>query len=126
MDRRALVVDDEAAIASMIGRYLARLGYEVVRAEELEEAQALLLHFEFSVIIADLKLTSTHGAEGFELISFIRKHCPFAHTILLTGHASYAVRVEAERRGAEAVLGKPFALPELARVVEALVAGDAS
>ncbi len=120
MRNRILVVDDERALAKAVGIHLSNLGFEVVRAEELEEAEALLLHSEFAVILADLKLTKTHGAEGFELLSFIRKHCPFSHAVLLTGHSSVDVREEAQRRGARAVLEKPLPLAELARVVKEL------
>jgi two-component system response regulator PilR (NtrC family) len=126
MKHRILVVDDERALAKAVGIHLSNLGFEVVRAEELEEAEALLLHSEFAVILADLKLTRTHGAEGFELLSFIRKHCPFSQAILLTGHGSEEVRDEARRRGARAVLQKPLPLAELARIVKELAEESAA
>ena len=125
MQKRILVVDDDDDVSTLVGRCLADRGFVVVRAEELEEAEALLLHSEFSVVVFDLKLTAAHGAEGLELLSFLRKHCPFALAILLTGHASERVRAEAIRRGADAVLEKPLGLRALSGVVEGLLAGGA-
>ena len=119
-------MDDDAAATSMVARHLANRGFEVMCAEEREEAEALLANLDFAVAVVDLKLTAAHGAEGLEVISFISHHCRDTRTVLLTGNASDSVRREAERRGADRVLEKPCPLAELASVVQDLAAGSPS
>ena len=53
--RRLLVVDDEAPILFALRQYFSPLGYAVVCAREREEAEALLAHDEFALVIADLR-----------------------------------------------------------------------
>jgi DNA-binding response OmpR family regulator len=121
MPTRILVVDDEESIAFALQRYFRARGLEVDCAGELEEAQALLVNDRYSLVIADLRLTGVHGAEGLEVLSFVREHAPWTRTILLTAYGSDELESEALRRGADAVLRKPKPLPDLAQVVFSLV-----
>ena len=118
--QRILLVDDEETIAFSIGRFLGLRGLAVDCAHELEEAQALLANVRYAVVIADLRLTGVHGAEGLEVLAYVRQHCPGTRTILLTAYGSAAVEGEAAERGADLVLHKPVPLPALARMVTLL------
>jgi DNA-binding response OmpR family regulator len=122
--RRMLVVDDEDAIAYAISRYFRRRGYHVDTSSELEQAKALLSKGRYSIVIADLRLTGVHGAEGLEILSHVRAVCPTTQTILLTAYGSESIELEARERGASLVLHKPQALPDLAVAVMALAEGD--
>ena len=121
MSARILVVDDEEPILSAIREYFAPLGYEVDCARELEEAEALLAHVRYEVLIADLRLTGSQSAEGLELVRFARERSPWTRTILLTGFGSMEVETEALGRGVDAFLQKPQPLSCLAAIVAELM-----
>src|SRR5215212_2538352 len=84
--RRMLIVDDEEAILFAMEEYFTTRGYQVSCARELEEAQALLSFAQYDVVIADLRLTGINGAEGLELLSFVRACSPRTKILLLTAY----------------------------------------
>lgn len=116
MKPRLLVVDDEESILSAIRDYFEPRGYEVDCARELEEAEALLSHIRYSLMIADLRLTGVQGNEGLELIRFARDRSPWTRTIVLTGYGSTEIEMEAIGRGVDAFLQKPQPLAHLAAI----------
>ena len=114
---RVLIVDDDEAILAGLEEFLASLGHEVDCAREAAEAHALITHVAYALVISDLRLTRCHGAEGFEILRFVRESHPQTALILLTAHSSSAVVEEARRRGADAILAKPASLQRLAAVM---------
>jgi DNA-binding response OmpR family regulator len=119
--RRLLIVDDEAAIRFALSDYFRDSGWEVDAASEREEAEALLAHTEYEVVIADLRLTGIYGIEGLDIIQWSRHLRPQTRVVLLTGFGTPEIEEEARRRGADAFLHKPLPLSELERVVSGLV-----
>jgi DNA-binding response OmpR family regulator len=118
---RLLIIDDEAAIRFALSEYFEECGWDVDAAAEKEEAEALLAHTEYAVVIADLRLTGIYGVEGLDIIQWSRHLRPETRVVLLTGNGTPEIEAEARRRGADAFLHKPLPLPELARVVTRLV-----
>ena len=114
------MVDDEEAIGYALKRYFERRGFHVDVAMELEEAQALVAEGEYAVVVADLRLTGQHGAEGLELLRYIREVQPWVRSILLSAYTTDDVERAAKERGADVVLRKPVALPELGHLVQSL------
>ncbi len=114
---RLLIVDDEAAIRFALSDYFRECGWEVDVAAEKEEAEALLAHTEYAVVIADLRLTGIYGVEGLDIVQWSRHLRPETRVVLLTGNGTPEIEAEARRRGADAFLYKPLPLPELERVV---------
>jgi len=125
MDKtRLLVVDDEEPIRYAVREYFAARGYAVDCAQELEEAEALLNTRAYDVVIADLRLTGIHGAEGLELVDFVRERGN-AKVILLTAYGTSEIQRAAYARGAHVFLHKPTPLSTIAEIVASLAAGDA-
>lgn len=116
-------MDDEAAIRFALTEYFRECGWEVDSAAEKEEAEALLAHTEYAVVIADLRLTGIYGVEGLDIVQWSRHLRPQTRVVLLTGNGTPEIEDEARRRGADAFLHKPLPLPELAQVVARLAAG---
>jgi len=119
---RILIVDDEAAIRFALVEYFRGSGWTVDSASEKEEAEALLACTPYTVVIADLRLTGTHGVEGLDIVQSSRHLSPETRVVLLTGNATPEIEVEARRLGADAFLQKPLPLAELEAIVEGLVA----
>jgi len=59
-----------------LGELLRSCGFEVDCARELEEAEALALHTQYELVIADLSLTGVDGREGLEILRFLRRPRP--------------------------------------------------
>ena len=125
MGTRMLIVDDEEPILFAMRAYFTKRGYAVDCAREREEAEALLAAGEYAVVIADLRLTGTHGAEGLEILGFVRRRWPRTRLVLLTAYGSSELELEARRRGADAFLHKPKSLPDVERLVAGLLAAEA-
>ena len=62
---RILVVDDEEPILFAIRDYFEPLGWQVDCAQELEEAEALLSHIRYTLLIADLRLSGSTATRGW-------------------------------------------------------------
>lgn len=113
--RRLLLLDDEESILVPVAEYFEHLGWSVVAAREPEEAEALLEHDGFDLVILDLWVTR-FGTEGLEVLRALRERGHWMPVIVLTGYASEEVEAEARCCGADAVLKKPQPLADIAQL----------
>ena len=113
---RILIVDDEELIVQAMRKYFAGLGYSVDSAYELEEAQALLGHYKYDLVIADLRLTGIGGVEGLQIVADVHQKCSSTRVILLSAYGTPEIERESYQRGADAFLHKPKAMMEIAHV----------
>ena len=118
-----LVVDDEETICSAVRDYFEAHGYHVETAHELEEAQALLVTGDFSIVLADLRLAGQNGTEGLQLITDVRERRPVTRIVLMTAFGSADLEKTARNAGADSVLFKPQPLHVIARTIEGLEEG---
>jgi CheY-like chemotaxis protein len=109
--RRLLLVEDEPALASLLKKYLERLGYQVDACDHPNAALALLdAHPEdYAVLITDLSLPDMSGDE---LMTRSRLLAPHLRAIIASGYP-YEPRV-----GGVEFLQKPFLPNLLAQAVE--------
>jgi DNA-binding NtrC family response regulator len=110
-----LIIEDEAILAKNIRTYLARHGFEARVAESAEAGLTALDEFSPDVVLVDYNLP---GMNGLELLAELKRRDPGAILVMLTGHGSVQVAVEAMKLGAADFLGKPIALDELRLVLE--------
>lgn len=120
--KRLLVVDDETVILFAVRRYWERLNFIVDCAREREEAEALLATRHYDAVIADLRLTGIQGAEGLDVLTFVRAHCVGTRVILLTAHGSQEVEDRARALGVDRFFRKPQPLEVLARAFDEMEA----
>lgn len=120
MTGRILILDDDNQLASAYKDYLSDKGYQVDCAEELEEAQTLLAHFSYAVVITDLRLTKL-GFGGLDLIRYIRDLALDTRIIVFTGYSWPEIKAETSAQHVDAFLRKPARLSELADRVGQLV-----
>ena len=113
---RILIVDDEELIVLAMRKYFTGLGYAVDSAYELEEAQALLGHYKYDLVIADLRLTGIGGVEGLQIVADVHQKCASTRVILLSAYGTPEIERESYQRGADAFLHKPKAMMEIAHV----------
>jgi two-component system response regulator PilR (NtrC family) len=118
MTASILVVDDESTTQDTLGLFLETEGYRVAIAGSGEEALTRIEQQAFDVIVADVVMP---GVSGLEVLERSRALNPGAAVILMTGHATVEMAIEALRKGACDYLQKPFVLHDLARCVQRLL-----
>ena len=116
-----LLLDDEESILQPTASYLRRQGCEVDTARELEEAEALIQHRSYDLVILDLRVNAVGGAAGLEVLREIRRHDEATSVIVLSAYISSEVEAEAWALGADSVVSKPQPLPDLAQLALALI-----
>ena len=111
---RVLVVDDEALIRWSIKERLSEARLRVREAETAAEALAAAEE-GVDLVLLDYRLPD---ADGLTVLKRIKDLDPDTVVLMLTGHGSVGVAVEAMKQGAFHYLTKPFDLEELAVLVD--------
>ena len=105
-----LIVDDEPTLLKNVSTFLARHGFETEGASSGEEALQRLETFSPDIVLLDFHLP---GIDGLETLKRIREARPEARVIMVTGHSSVRVAVDAMKAGAYDYVTKPVVLSEL-------------
>lgn len=101
-----LLVDDEAAIRTVLGLLLEDMGYAVTLAESGEAALELLEAVAPAIVVTDVRMP---GMDGLALLKAIKQALPETEVIMLTGHGDMNLAVASLRLGAGDFLTKPVA-----------------
>ena len=112
---RILVVDDESSITGALELILGERGYQVETAASVAEAVELLARRPFDLVLTDLRLTDS---TGIELLTRIKQDSPETEVILMTGHGSVELTIEAIKRGAYYYVEKPFTPGQVLMLVD--------
>ena len=104
---RILVVEDDENLNRSIVNSLRKDGYFVHGVSSGAEAIRLLWSEVYDVMISDLK---TPGADGFELLQWLRTYCPDTRMIMVANSGSTITRTQALEGGAVSFLEKPLDL----------------
>ncbi len=116
---RLLVVDDDVAIARQLASGLAAAGFQVVTANDAEEAMRQSALTPPDVAIVDLGMPDV---AGFAVIRHLKQMCgPAVHVIVLTGQDDERSRTEAFDAGTDDYVLKPIGMAEIRRRVTAAV-----
>ncbi len=100
-----LVVDDERNILTSVSRALSLEGYEVEVAGSAEVALDKLAKQAFDAILLDVQLP---GLDGLRMLDELRQRAITTPVIMMSGHATIELAMEAIRRGAEDFIEKPI------------------
>jgi DNA-binding response OmpR family regulator len=117
---RVLVVDDDPPIRLLVGRFLTKLGAEVLTACNVDEAEELLADGPVDAAIIDKNMP---GRSGMTLLRKLETEAIGVATVMMTADPTEATRAEAGELGALAYLEKPFALSELERALSSALRG---
>ncbi|MFZ5510834.1 MAG: sigma-54-dependent transcriptional regulator [Pseudomonadota bacterium] len=110
-----LIIEDEATLAKNIVTYLQRYGYEARAAMSAEEGLAQIDSYKPDVVLLDFHLP---GMNGLELVARLRRSDAHLPVIMITGHGSVELAVEAMKAGAYDFLTKPVSLGKLKLLLE--------
>jgi DNA-binding NtrC family response regulator len=115
LPKSILVVDDEPSITSALELILSESGFQVLTAHNFAEATKTLSDVDIDLVITDFCLPD---ATGIDLIIHIKKGTPDRQVILMTGHGSLDITIEAIKCGAYYYLEKPCTRDRLLALVE--------
>ena len=121
---KILIIDDEAAIADLLGNFLAEEGHAVLKAGDGVHGMKLAADEAVDLVITDL-LMPRKG--GLETVAELRRLRPAAKVIVISGvtdeKSPGTVGTLAAEFGADAFLAKPVRLAALREAVNACLGG---
>ena len=106
---KVLIVDDDAEIRDLLGRYLGGQGFAVTLAADGRDMWAALKNGEPDIVILDLMLP---GEDGLTLCRNLRARVDIP-VLMLTARGGETDRIVGLELGADDYLGKPFNPREL-------------
>jgi len=118
--QKILVVEDEPDIRKLVQYNLAQERFNVLEAEDGEQALKLLQHERPNLVILDLMLP---GLSGMELCKLLKQRSETAKLpiLMLTAKAGEADRIVGLEMGADDYLAKPFSPREMVARVRAIL-----
>jgi YesN/AraC family two-component response regulator len=105
MDKRILLVDDEAGIRKVLGIFLADSGYTVYTAENGEEALRKFRELGPPIVLTDIKMPDM---DGIELLQHIKAESPDTEVIMFTGHGDMDLAIKSLKYEATDFVTKPI------------------
>lgn len=112
-----MVVEDEPSIAEVVSLYLRRAGYQVVIANDGQDALDAMARQMPELIVLDLMLPEI---DGFDLTRWVRDRSDVP-IIMLTARRDESDRIAGLEMGADDYVVKPFSPQELVSRVRAVL-----
>ena len=105
MDKKILIIDDEKNILKSLEIILSSENFSVLTATNLTKAREIISKETVQLFLLDVMLKDE---DGIAFISEIRDKIPEAIIIMISGHATIKMAVEATQKGADDFLEKPL------------------
>src|SRR5947209_19244394 len=92
-----LLIEDELQLRENLQILLQSAGYQVTTAANGEEGLQQLRAHPFDLVITDLVMS---GLDGFQVMDYLRGHCPDTVVVAMTGYISTESAIQAMHNGA--------------------------
>lgn len=115
---KLLVVDDDAEIRHLLGRYLEDQGFEIRLAADRRDCESRLAAETFDLVVLDVMLPD---GSGLDLCREVKDRTPDLAIILLTALKEDIDRIIGLELGADDYLVKPFNPRELVARIRAVL-----
>ncbi|MGD9730771.1 MAG: sigma-54-dependent transcriptional regulator [Desulfamplus sp.] len=106
-----LVVEDNDETIKTLELQLSRAGYDVLSAKGVEAALAILDFKQVDIVITALRMEA--GADGLDLLLYIRDHFTNVEVMIITAYPDIDSAVQCIKNGAQEYLTKPFTETDL-------------
>ncbi len=121
---KILVMDDEESIRIMAREMLSHCGYQVMLAQNGEEAvtlytQAMNTHTPFALVILDLTVPGKLG--GLETLAQLRQHDPHVKALVSSGYSNDPIMANYASHGFAGVITKPYSMIELSNRIHKIL-----
>jgi PAS domain S-box-containing protein len=105
MDDKLLLVDDEEGIRKVLGISLSDLGYQVLTAENGEDALEIFRRENPPIVLTDIKMPVM---DGIELLRKIKDESPDTEVIMISGHGDMDLAIKSLKYRAIDFVTKPI------------------
>ena len=117
MHKEILVIDDNPDIRSLLSNILKEQNFEVRTAANYDQAVFEINKKIPDLAIIDIKLDKT-DKDGIDLLKLLTKKNKLTPVIMISGHATVQIAVEAIRLGAYEFIEKPFTKEKILNYVK--------
>lgn len=117
--RRVLVVEDSPTTRTLIAQSLQQAGYDVITAEDGEQAISAVHQQSPELVVLDIVLPKKNG---YQVCRTIKSDPDLAiKVVIVTAKDQEKDRIWSGRQGADAYLSKPIDMQALVATVQSLV-----
>ena len=121
---KILVMDDEEMVREVLGRMLARLGYETEFARDRNEAIKMFVQTHesghaFAGLILDLTVPGAMG--GKETMARLLEIDPQVKAIVSSGYSDDSIMADFQKYGFSGVIAKPYRIAELGKILNQVI-----
>lgn len=113
---RVLFVDDEPGIRTTLAAILQMHGFDVTTRSSVPEALSSIQREQFDVLLTDLNIGQP--ADGFTLVSAMRRTQPEAVNVIITGYPAFETALHAIRAQVDDYFVKPADPLELVQRIQ--------
>ena len=118
MSDKILILEDEVRIRSFVAINLKREGYEVIEAQNGQEALEKISENNIKIALLDVMLPDINGTD---VCKYIRQNFENVGIIMLTAKSQEEDKIEGFMSGADDYIIKPFSIKELLFRINALL-----
>jgi two-component system response regulator PilR (NtrC family) len=112
---KILVIDDEQGMRDFLSIMLKKEGYDVVAAENGNDALKAVQTEIFDLVISDVKMP---GLNGIDVLKTVKEVSSETIVIMITAYATAETAVEAMKLGAYDYITKPFKVDEIKLIIQ--------
>jgi DNA-binding response OmpR family regulator len=116
------VIDDEQEVGDVLRDLLTRDGHSVVVCGDADTGLAQFEAEAFDLVITDLGMP---GVSGWEVARQVKLWRPSTRVAMVTGWGDRIDPAEAEPRGVDFIVAKPFKREQIREVVDGALGGAA-
>lgn len=115
---KILIADDDAHIRELMGFFLQNEGFDILEAENGEQALSILENTVVELVILDIMMPLV---DGWDLCKEIRSRDPHILLLMVTAKGESGHKVKGFQLGTDDYLAKPFDPVELVLRIKALL-----
>ena len=120
MSKTILVVDDSYSVREAVGYTLKSQGFEVLLAEDGQDALKYFDSRSIDLVITDLHMPNLNGIELTRKVREIENYARVP-IIVLTTESQFSKKQEAKKAGATGWIVKPFVPDKLLTVIKRVI-----
>ncbi len=109
-----MVLDDDGPMRIRLGRALTARGFDVVLADSIAAATAVVKSNPPAFAVLDMRL---EDGNGLDIVVLLHERRPDCRMVMLTGYGNLATAVSAVKRGAVDYLAKPADADDVCRAL---------